>query len=705
MTAAGHVEPTSHYSGRPLLITWIIAHWGLVAFAAVTLLFLANSFIYFGWGQDDPGILFRYALNFAEGRGLVYNPGERVEGYSDFGYVILMSIAYKVLGLAGRPEVLFLVSKFVGLICSILALWLTYLLATRFLRLERNWALFACFMLAVSAPFAIWSVGALETNCLALLLLASLFLYLNYLRLHAGSSSRSNVMRTSFLCGITLCVLTLMRADAFVYVLIIAGHWSFSRLRLREICKADWPLLLLPTLAALIYEVWRLWYYGYPLPNSYYAKVQPSVSLPLLQGAFQEYLEPYLHTLGGIGSVGGLMALSVYKDKKHASWFLAFVCASYTGYVLVVGGDWMAGYRFLVPIVPIILLLMVSGARHLIRALGIKFHNVTTEVVLCLLTAGLIAAAQIYPGIEMVREWKQSFVPWYAHPTFEARRLVPYGDMAAWVSEHAEDSALLATHQAGFIPLLTGLRAIDTFGVTDATLAHMWADPQGVQKGRAGILHWLQEEPSSAPAQRYIVDRRPDLYVIYSRWNRNLTHTAQYLVGGEYVLLDSELYGYDVYIPSGGTDKVLINVAAFENSSTSYSSRYDTGDESEDPFEGGTWTSGCGDEAWIQSNFGQPYMVEQITIEAAGTDITTDNSLIELMLLNLDDEFVTVATLRETNVNWATASDGGALNSISEYRFELTEALLAKGFKMDLKGHGWFLAEDVRVLGRVPSSR
>jgi len=164
-------------------------------------------------------------------------------------------------------------------------------------------------------------------------------------------------------------------------------------------------------------------------------------------------------------------------------------------------------------------------------------------------------------------------------------------------------------------------------------------------------------------------------------------------------LLESNWYGFDIYVPAGGTHKVLVNVAAFGNASTSYSDDDPSG-TSGNVFDGGTWASGCNDEAWIQSIFDQPYVVERITVEVAGTDITTYESLLEFMLLDLDDNFVTIGTLSETNVNWATASDGGALNSVSDYQFRLPEPVMAKGFRMNLEGHGWFFAEDVRVLGR-----
>ena len=41
---------------------------------------------------DDVFISLRYAENLAAGRGLVFNPGERVEGYSNFAWTVLLAV-------------------------------------------------------------------------------------------------------------------------------------------------------------------------------------------------------------------------------------------------------------------------------------------------------------------------------------------------------------------------------------------------------------------------------------------------------------------------------------------------------------------------------------------------------------------------------------------------------------------------------------
>ncbi|MBU2461279.1 hypothetical protein KKH65_00175 [bacterium] len=48
------------------------------------------------WVDDDAFISFRYAENWANGKGLVYNEGERVEGYTNFLRTLIIDLFIKV---------------------------------------------------------------------------------------------------------------------------------------------------------------------------------------------------------------------------------------------------------------------------------------------------------------------------------------------------------------------------------------------------------------------------------------------------------------------------------------------------------------------------------------------------------------------------------------------------------------------------------
>src|SRR5512145_2670860 len=61
--------------------------WALVASVVLLVHGLAISFT-----NDDAFISFRYARSWAEGNGLVFNVGERVEGYTNFLWRLLIGI-------------------------------------------------------------------------------------------------------------------------------------------------------------------------------------------------------------------------------------------------------------------------------------------------------------------------------------------------------------------------------------------------------------------------------------------------------------------------------------------------------------------------------------------------------------------------------------------------------------------------------------
>src|SRR5262245_35741540 len=111
---------------------------------------------------DDAFISYRYARNLAAGHGLVYNPGERVEGYTNFLWTVLISGALRLgwdAEFAGRA--LGVLSS-LGLLATIL--W--YVAKT----VESPAALWvAPVFLAISPGLAVWATGGLETPLFALL--------------------------------------------------------------------------------------------------------------------------------------------------------------------------------------------------------------------------------------------------------------------------------------------------------------------------------------------------------------------------------------------------------------------------------------------------------------------------------------------------------------------------------------------------------
>ena len=85
--------------------------------------FLALIGLFWHFTIDDAYITFRYAGNLARGHGPVYNPGERVEGYTSFLWMLLMAV---VSAIGWDPVI---AAKVLGTACSLLTLLVTYRLA------------------------------------------------------------------------------------------------------------------------------------------------------------------------------------------------------------------------------------------------------------------------------------------------------------------------------------------------------------------------------------------------------------------------------------------------------------------------------------------------------------------------------------------------------------------------------------------------
>src|SRR5437773_1541112 len=87
---------------------------------ALVLLTAAHATAFWHLTIDDAFISFRYARNLVQGYGLVFNPGEYVEGYTNFLWTLLMA---GVVALGNDPEI---VSKLLGLLsngATVLLVW------------------------------------------------------------------------------------------------------------------------------------------------------------------------------------------------------------------------------------------------------------------------------------------------------------------------------------------------------------------------------------------------------------------------------------------------------------------------------------------------------------------------------------------------------------------------------------------------------
>ena len=216
---------------------------------------------------DDAFISFRYVRNLLEGHGLVFNPGEYVEGYSNFLWVLELAALWGLFGL--RPED---TAPWLSVACTAgtLAVMLWWVAHAPGLRHRKLVAWMALGLVCSSATFAVWtSGGGLETRQF------TFFVVLAVVCLSLYRHRRSGLLAASL--SLALAAYTrpegpLIAACCFGWFamqrMVETGRLRPDRRLVRELAYLVAPFVVL----VAAHFLFRYAYYGEWLPNTYYAK-------------------------------------------------------------------------------------------------------------------------------------------------------------------------------------------------------------------------------------------------------------------------------------------------------------------------------------------------------------------------------------------------------------------------------------------------
>jgi arabinofuranosyltransferase len=273
---------------------------------------------------DDAFISFRYVRNLIEGHGLVFNIGERVEGYSNFLWVLELAALWK-MGM--RPEFASVVLSAlltVGTV-AIVVLWAR---ETPFSG-RRGVAVFGTLLiLAGNRSFAMWTSGGLETRQFTFLFLLGLWL------LRQSDAGRTRLAFASAAFGLA----ALTRPEGQMVGALCLGVAMFAQRR--EALR--WISLALP-FAMIIgaHLAFRRLHYGDWVPNTYHAKfvrAWPEAGAAYLLLAALECGLLFLWPLSIAGARARFRrAAGGARDIAGVAALVAM--AAHLAYLLVIGGD------------------------------------------------------------------------------------------------------------------------------------------------------------------------------------------------------------------------------------------------------------------------------------------------------------------------------------------------------------------------------
>ncbi len=414
--------------------------------------------------QDDAYISYRYVANFLGGHGLVYNIGERVEGFTNFGWVIVTAM-FGALGLDYIS-----LSRILGLLCGAGVIVMTYLIGREVTGEKDNLpAVLAAYLVAANMSLAYWSPAGLETAAFALAATVSLYWFLR---------------RSRWLVFGLVMAVWLRPEGALVAFLLLV----LEAVERRGLPKFSLGCGVIAFILSLPYVVFKVMYYGSILPNPFYAKTGWDIE-QLRSGL--EYAGRYFAHYGFYGA-GLVIPLVFFKRLSVAARAVWLFVVLYIAYIALVGGDVLKVHRFFLP-------LFAGGAVMTalsVRLVVAKLAHKTRVMVLVIAAVPLLALTYVLP---------KSFVETYNRR--EKAFTGTMGDLADQMKASDSTDFSIAVTTIGRLGYgLLGHDVIDMLGLTDSTIAR---HPEAPIPGMATT--WKERAHNS----KYLLERAPD-YIIFS---------------------------------------------------------------------------------------------------------------------------------------------------------------------------------------------
>ena len=472
----------------------------------------------------------RIVKNWASGNGVVFNPGERVEGYTNFLWVALLAPLWP---LVGHDAWRFAAAGWVlALTLGLLGILAVSAVAARVFRFRLSWVI-AVLWLAFDDAFISYTVFALENPLLVVCLLGGL-VALSYRFRH-----------WEWALGLSFALTAMTRPDGVLWpaTFVLAALPTLVRCRSdegRAFARSLGKVLASFVIPFGVYFVWRSAYYGYLFPNTFYLKVGHSL------GAIErgkDYLLSYLRERWW----APCLAVTAFALARTLwiRWLLLYVVV-HTAYVVYVGGDFYSGHRFLIALTPMFgLLVAASIDRVLARAPFSKWQPIVLGAVafasLVAIRAGTLEGG---PGVLEIQVWDREV-------DLQVRTM-------RWLHERVRPGASMSLGDIGGAGLFANLKVLDVYGVVDPQIAHKQvpnfgtgkpghekvATPDEIMARQPTYIKWGFLSLPSPPPGYFIFNDFPPSIAMEALFVKDDLEQGQALAEGAFHFTPGELAGW-----------------------------------------------------------------------------------------------------------------------------------------------------------------
>jgi MFS family permease len=353
----------------------------IAAAVALFVMFIVTCIFYGPHYVDDAYITFRYSRNLAEGNGITFNPGEKVQGSSTPLFTLLLGL-FGIIGMIPSG------SLTIGILSALGTLALL-IVASRF-RTDEKAGWLAAFVLSTQLVWILLFVSGMETSLYSFVILAGLLI-----------TAKEKWNWTGGI--VALCCLIRYDGALLGFSIFLIVFW-----------KAGWKKCLIEAFKAfLIYIPWFIFawiYFGHPFPQSVRAKML--INCLSWSGLLNQYrvflgLFPFWYLWCPLAVWGSILILK-RKDawSVFPVWFFVYLM------VFIIQRRAISFYPwYLVPLFPPLFLMAAFGMSDIFSKIQEKIKIQKLFPALCVFliliqSVNLVKMHHIFGQNAPHKEWK-----------------------------------------------------------------------------------------------------------------------------------------------------------------------------------------------------------------------------------------------------------------------------------------------------------
>ncbi|MGB5698003.1 MAG: hypothetical protein WBM46_20300 [Polyangiales bacterium] len=478
---AAEVGDAERATGTPFGSTEITSRKTIVAITVALALLciaclVAHALTYLPYFPDDAFISLRYSHRLLEGKGLTWTDGERVEGFTNFLWVVT------VAGIGASGAELVTAARVLGLVGMSAVIVAFFFISPVTRPIRALPPLGAGLTFAAAGPVAAYAISGLEHPLLVALLIWGI------VTCYPLMESDCVSWRQVWLPGTLLGLCCTVRPDAPLMVamvcLAVAVGGGLSSKRL----VVGLRLAVIPTACFSALLLFRRLYFSDWVPNTYYAKV--ALTEERLKRGWDYVSSGGSPFLGLLVLAALAIAISFADTRFRRRVLLALLpVIAWLSYLTFIGGDNMPQRRHLVPAIALLALIATNVLAWMVeRRFGWK---------LAALLLGPAVAVQV-----TVASFRDPQRPSAQHNTWMWKG-EPVGRFLKLA--FGEQQPLMAVDAAGSLPYFSELPVLDMLGLNDRYIARH--RPESFGHGK--LAHELGDGD-------YVMRRKPDLIAFHT---------------------------------------------------------------------------------------------------------------------------------------------------------------------------------------------